>query len=497
MALNLASGLQVSAHFFWNRRNAAALSHHGVRMEFDPVQRQRASLILGFIFALLAVALMFVLSWFKPAGQVGQSAILADRDTGAIFVLVDGRLHPAVNLISARLIAGQANNPTFVKANELAKYPQGASVGIAGAPAAMPLRTADSSEWTVCDSAPDNPNAAPLVTAIGGPLTGGSRAMPLDSSKAVLAEHNDKTYVIWNGQRSAIDLSNKAVALALGVDTDAPPPVKLSTPLFDALPATEPLNSPVIPGAGGPSQFKVAPDAVVGSVLSVRDLQTDADNFYVLLRNGVQPISPFVASLLRSSNSFGDELPVVVAPDRLATVPVVDTLPVDYYPTNRLDLVDTGSNPVTCLNWSKGSTDRTAETVVLSGKGLPIPIGSDNRVIRLVKNDRSPESIEADQVYMSAGATNLVMTTGAAPDATSRESMWWISDQGVRYGISLDDETLRALGISPPAARQAPWPLIRVFAPGPALSRADAMTQHDTLAAPAEAAPLAEANGPQ
>ena len=237
---------------------------------------------------------------------------------------------------------------------------------------------------------------------------------------------------------------------------------------------------------------------MVGSVLSVRDLQTDADNFYVLLRNGVQPISPFVASLLRSSNSFGDELPVVVAPDRLATVPGCG------HSSGRL-LPDqsTGprryrdSNPVTCLNWSKGSTDRTAETVVLSGKGLPIPIGSDNRLIRLVKNDRSPESIEADQVYMSAGATNLVMTTGAAPDATSRESMWWISDQGVRYGISLDDETLRALGISPPTARQAPWPLIRVFAPGPALSRADAMTQHDTLAAPAEAAPLTQANGPQ
>ena len=106
-----------------------------------------------------------------------------------------------------------------------------------------------------------------------------------------------------------------------------PQPVKISTPLFDALPATEPLNTPVIPGAGAPSQFNVARGAVVGSVLSVRDLQTDADNFYVLLRNGVQPISPFVASLLRSANSFGDELPVVVAPDRLASVPVVETLP--------------------------------------------------------------------------------------------------------------------------------------------------------------------------
>jgi ESX secretion system ATPase EccB len=497
MALNLASGLQVSAHFFWNRRNAAALSHHGVRMEFDPVQRQRASLILGFIFALLAVALMFVLSWFKPAGQVGQSAILADRDSGAIFVLVDGRLHPAVNLISARLIAGQSGNPTFVKANELAKYPPGPSVGIAGAPSTMPLRTADSSEWTICDSASDNPNTAPVVTAIGGPLTVGSRALPLDPPKAVLAEHADKTYVVWDGQRSEIDLSNKAVSLALGVDTDAPRPVKISTPLFDSLPATEPLNTPAIPGAGAPSQFNVARGAVVGSVLSVRDLQTNADNFYVLLRNGVQPISPFVASLLRSANSFGDELPVVVAPDRLASVPVVETLPVDYYPTTRLELVDTATNPVTCLNWSKGSTDRASETLVLSGKGLPIPIGSDNRLLQLVKNDRSATSIEADQVYMSPGATNLVMTTGAAPDATSRESMWWISDQGVRYGISLEDETLRALGISPSMARQAPWPLIRVFAPGPALSRTDAMTQHDTLAAPAEAAPLTQAQKPQ
>jgi type VII secretion protein EccB len=489
MALNLASGLQVSAHFFWNRRNAAALSHHGVRMEFDPVSRQRASLILGFVFALLAVALMFVLSWFKPAGQVGQSAILADRDTGAIYVLVDGRLHPAVNLTSARLISGQANNPTFVKTNELAKYPQGPSVGIAGAPAAMPLQTGDNSEWTICDTASEKSGSPPVVTAIGGPLSVG-RAEPLEPPKAVLAEHENKTYVIWNGQRSLIDLSNKAVALALGVDTDAPEPVQLSTPLFDALPATEPLTTPPIPGAGGPSQFNVAPNAVVGSVLSVRDLQTDADKFYVLLRNGVQPISPFVASLLRSANSFGDELPVAVSPDRLASVPVVDSLPVDFYPTTRLELVDTAASPVTCVNWAKGSTDRTSNTAVLSGKGLPISVGDDDRLVKLVKNDRTPDSIEADQVYMSPGATNLVMTTGAAPDATSRESMWWISDQGVRYGIALDNDTLRALGISPPMARQAPWPMIRVFAPGPALNREDAMTQHDTLASPTDAAPL-------
>ena len=82
-------------------------------------------MILGFVFALLGVALMFLLSWFKPAGQVGESTILADRDTGAVFVLVDGRLHPALNLVSARLIAGQAANPTFVKVLRAGEVPAG------------------------------------------------------------------------------------------------------------------------------------------------------------------------------------------------------------------------------------------------------------------------------------------------------------------------------------------------------------------------------------
>ena len=131
---------------------------------------------------------------------------------------------------------------------------------------------------------------------------------------------------------------------------------------------------------------------------------------------------------------------------------------------------------------------------MLSGKGLPIPIGSDSRLLQLVKDARGPATIEADQVYMAPGATNLVMTTSASPEATSRESLWWISDQGVRYGISLDDASLRSLGITPGSARQAPWPLMRVFAVGPALTRADALTQHDTVSGPAEAALLGKPN---
>jgi len=86
-------------------------------------------------------------------------------------------------------------------------------------------------------------------------------------------------------------------------------------------------------------------------------------------------------------------------------------------------------------------------------------------------------------VLIGRDAPNVVAATSAARDAASRETLWWISDQGVRYGIGMDDQGLKALGITTAEARQAPWVLIRLLAPGPQLSRPDALTQHGSLGA--------------
>ena len=117
----------------------------------------------------------------------------------------------------------------------------------------MPIRTGDASQWAVCDTAPratatTSAAYAPVVTAIAGPLTVGRRSAPLADAQRDSGRHDGATYVIWDGHRSEIDLSNKAVALALGVDSSAPAPVPLSKALFDALPATDPLASPAIAG---------------------------------------------------------------------------------------------------------------------------------------------------------------------------------------------------------------------------------------------------------
>jgi hypothetical protein len=92
---------------------------------------------------------------------------------------------------------------------------------------------------------------------------------------------------------------------------------------------------------------------------------------------------------------------------------------------------------------------------------------------------------------MLPGAANLVATTSAALASDTRESLYWVSPQGVRFGIDGDRNTLQALGIDPNRAVQAPWPIIRTFAAGPAISRANALLTRDAISPAGPAAALA------
>jgi Type VII secretion system ESX-1, transport TM domain B len=75
------------------------------------VETDSAALLVSAVIAMLVVGLCFVLAFFNPAGQIGSSRVLADRASGGLYVEVGGVLHPALNLASARLITGTADNP--------------------------------------------------------------------------------------------------------------------------------------------------------------------------------------------------------------------------------------------------------------------------------------------------------------------------------------------------------------------------------------------------
>ncbi|OBB68507.1 type VII secretion protein EccB [Mycobacterium sp. 852014-50255_SCH5639931] len=485
MPLSLSNRDQNSGHLFYNRRLRAATTRFSVRMKHDD-RKQTAALVLSILLVAIAAGWMMLLNVLKPTGAVGESAIIGDRDSGAIYARIDGRLYPALNLTSARLATGTANPPTWVKRSEIAKYPTGPLIGIPGAPAAMPVNRGAISAWAVCDTA-GRPRSGekPVVTSIEGTLDGGGRATPLADDAGVLVTFEGNTYVIWGGKRSQVDPASRAITLSLGLDPGVTSPVEISRALYDGLPATEPLRVPDVPQAGAPSTW--VSGSQVGAVLQAQTAG-GGKQFYVLLPDGVQKITSFVADLLRSANSYGSTAPRVVTPDVLVNIPQVNSLAVDYYPTKRLNFVDTAANPTTCVGWEKGSTDPQARVVIYNGRGLPVYSYLDDRIVHLVRDDRDPASVVANQVLVLPGAANFVTSTSGVITSDSRESLFWVSDNGVRFGIAANDDTMRALGLDPASAVQAPWPLLRTFAAGPALSREAALVARDTVPALGRAA---------
>ncbi|MGH3971343.1 MAG: type VII secretion protein EccB [Mycobacterium sp.] len=492
MPLNLSNRDQNSGHLFYNRRLKAAITRFSVRMKHDD-RKQQAAVMLSIVFVLIGIGWMALLHIMKPAGLVGQSAIIGNRDTGAIYAKINGRLYPALNLTSARLAVGNAADPVWVKASEIAKYPTGPMIGIPGVPDSLTVTLNTISAWSVCDTAAARGTAAALVvTSIAGELSSFGRAAPMAPAQAVLVTHKGATYVIWGGHRSRIDPADRSVTFNLGLDPGVTYPIEISNALFDAMPSTEPLVVPAIPEAGTPSHW--LPELPVGSVLETRDANGVVNGFYVLLANGVQKITSFVADLLRTADSHGSSTPTLISPDKLIHIPVVDELDVDYYPSGRLTFVDTSANPVTCVGWRKQTTDPQATISIITGRGLPVPISMDLRLVHLVRNDRDANSVEADQTLLLPGAANFVATTSGVASAVSRESLYWISPQGVRYGIQWDNRTLQSLALDPRLAVQAPWPIVRTFAAGPALSRESALLARDTITGGGAVAPIPDAN---
>ena len=133
MPLNLSNRDQNSGHLFYNRRLRAAVTRFSVRMKHDD-RKQQAAVALSIVFVLIGMGWMALLHFLKPAGIVGDSSIIGNRQTGAVYAKIDGRLYPALNLTSARLAVGSSSAPTWVTAAEIAKFPTGPIIGIPGVP---------------------------------------------------------------------------------------------------------------------------------------------------------------------------------------------------------------------------------------------------------------------------------------------------------------------------------------------------------------------------
>jgi type VII secretion protein EccB len=489
---------QVTGWRFVMRRIASGIALHDTRMLVDPLRTQSRAVLMGVLVVVTGLAGCFVFSLIRPNTQAGNNAVLADRSTAALYVRVGDELHPVLNLTSARLIVGQPVNPTSVKSSELDRFPRGNLIGIPGAPERMVQNTSHDADWTVCDAvggtSQGGRGAHSLgVTVIAGPPDSrGAKAGALGSAQGVLVENGASTWLLWDGKRSQIDLADHAVTSALGLGSDAagvPAPRPIAQGLFNAIPEMPPLNAPAIPNAGTPPSYTVP--APIGAVvvsygLEPRDkTSTDTVRYYAVLPDGLQPISPVLAAILRNTNSYGLQQPPRLGADEVAKLPVSRMLDTERYPGQQISIVDAAKDPVTCAFWSKPAGAATSTLTLLSGSALPVPDAV--RTVDLVGAVNG-----ATRVALAPGTGYFTQTVGDGAAAPATGSLFWVSDTGVRYGIDTETgeaanpagghgKTVEALGLSGLPV-PIPWSILSLFATGPALSRADALLAHDGLA---------------
>lgn len=467
---------QVSGYRFLVRRMEHALVRRDVRMLHDPMRSQSRAYTVGLILGVVALAGCAVLALLKPQGSIGSSKILMGKESGQIYAVIDGTVHPALNLASARLAVGEAASPASVKESQLSSMPMGALIGIPGAPS---LLTFDNSgagrQWTVCDELKTDGSDTLTTTAIAGGLTLGDKGSKLPKNSALLVRGKDATYLVYDNKRARVNMNDRTVTDALKITGDTPRPI--SQGLLNSIPEVLPIVAPTITDPGGSSALA---DHRNGDVVQ---LGTD-NQYFVALENGIQQISPLTADIIRNSNATAGN--GEISPYGRAHTPIVNTLAVQDYPDTAPAVVDSKDQPVECLSWKPlASADKSdgsmhAELSLVAGHALPIP--DKAKPVRLAQADSSG-SDKADQFYSTPGTGILVQTTGIEPDSQRKDAVFFVSDTGVRYGLK-DTDAAKALGMDTAKTKYepAPWPIVGLLASGPALSRQDAMVAHDGVA---------------
>lgn len=480
VARNWTTRIQVSGWRFMFHRLEHALVRRDTQMLHDPMRSTSRAMIVGVVLAVLGGVGAVVLSFLAPQAKLSDADVVADKDTGALYVRINDVLHPVLNLASAQLITGSPKNPSFVKPAELATLPRGPLVGIAGAPERTPNPVeASEGKWSVCDDT--TPAGETTVTVIGAAPTLNDAIGVLPAGSAILAGFQDQAFLIYDNKRTPINLEEKAVTLAVGVDSSAPPVLPISRGLHDALEETPPLVVPAIAAAGSPSPWPLPESVVIGSVIKVRPVDGGEDAFYVVLTDGVERVSAVTAAIIRNADSRNPPPPVEVAPNAMLSIPASTALNVGFYPDKPLKLIDPVAAPVTCLAWTQSRDETKPRTAVLTGRTLPLP--TDAHPVPVVTAD--PANGTASAVYIAPGTGQLVQIAGGSPTAATGESEWYIADTGVRYGLVNNPANPRenpqvSLGITAQPL-PAPWGIISLLPPGPALSKADALISHDSL----------------
>lgn len=294
----------LQAYQFSTSRLVVALASGDPGTGQTPFRRARLGVLVGVVLGVLISGGMVVSGLIAPEASTAwrnPNTIIVAKETGTRYLLLDGVLHPTANYASAVLVAGQTASVQIVPQAQLAGVPTGPTVGIPGAPDILPPAAGLlPGTWALCqrpgsrgvpvlDLDPAGRTSAIPAresVVVAGPAAGSGPGAPAPTE-----------FVLWDGTKYPV--TEAAMLPALGLSDASPAPV--SAAWLAAFPTGPALAPAAVAGAGSAGSPVAGQPARVGQLFEVPAAdpgQPGTEQYYVLLKDGLAPLTRTEAALL-------------------------------------------------------------------------------------------------------------------------------------------------------------------------------------------------------
>lgn len=396
------------------------------------------------------------------------------KESGDRYVIVNGVLHPALNLASAQLVGG--GKPTTVSRSTIAKLPRGLPLGIPGAPDSLPPASSTSTgPWTVCSVAQENKSLPPGVTV----LIGAPTPAPVASGYALLVTDTTTVWLLFDGRRIVVPPPSAALLGLAGGSTTVLPSAVINT-----IPESAALVVPKIDGVGTAPQVALSFGAVVGDLVS-SPIAGGGSSRYVVLADGLAPINDIEYRLLAGQAPHRLQVDASVASAVLSGQKAPGS---DDWPTTVPEIVGPRPSAPVCLTYDSEQPAAGAAWPLSTSlpQRLPTPAGSTP-----ITSAELSAGVSIPQVVLASGQ-GLVVKGTTASGVDGRFAL--VTEVGVRCAISTPDAVKR-LGFSAESAPLVPTPFLALLPAGPVLDP-EAAAKEFIVDTPSEPTPASAGSSP-
>ncbi len=442
----------VEAHSFNRRRLVTAfVSGAPGGREVEPVRYGR-TLVGGMVLALLIVAGAAVSGFIKPSvpEDWNDGGLVVGKDSGSRFVAVEGTLYPVINTTSARLLLasdGEEMKVNFVPEDLIAEAPTEATIGIQGAPDALPAPgSLVQTGWTACTDSTGGVAVSVGESPVSTPV----------ADEALRVVDRQGSWVVTGNQRYQLpDAARPQAAVLRALGLDDQPERGVTGVWLDLFPVGDPLVPFSVPGAGA----SVDGTGVPGLTRVGTPLRVDGRPYTLGQGGTLIPLTPFAAAVYTSSGRGADlaRLDIDVANSDVAGLNLDDAR-APYSESWPEELVEDYATPdVEC---ARLDTEQGELPVV----SLSSPTDSAPAV---------EPALFSREIEPGGGALVQASPGGVLGAGT----VFLVDSTGTRYAVGTPEDagsTRGSLGYAAVEPPSVPLPWTKIFRDGPALTRSAA-----------------------